>query len=395
MLDHRTFGRSCRKGIVLALIAAAGLLGPTAAAMAGAVPGRRAPAWWPWDPFDAPTADSAVSADSSTDVWAVGWSSGFGLVQHWDGTAWTHVHASRPPNAYTMGFNAVSAVAANDVWVVGDFYTSKSKGHHPLLEHWDGRSFSIVKVDLGKGDITLQGISAVSADNIWVVGRVDKAGLVLHWNGTDWTSTRLQAGTFTDLSAVSAQSTKDVWAVGFYVTSSTGLPQLPVAEHWNGQGWTQVPTPALQGSYGYLVGIDAVSATDVWAVGHTGDIADQRSLVEHWDGQQWAVVSISHPGQMDYLTGVAADDSGTVWAVGVAVTAANSSTLIQRWDGSSWHRVTSPEPIRDTSRCANALNAAIVISPDDAWAVGYASKRQWPKSDALHLHWDGASWQQQ
>src|SRR5438067_4164099 len=69
----------------------------------------------------------------------------------------------------------------------------------------------------------LGGIVAVSAWDIWAVGNgngVSDAGqpLVEHWNGTSWTIVPSPRG---DLWSVSALSARDIWAVG-----STGTETL-------------------------------------------------------------------------------------------------------------------------------------------------------------------------
>ena len=60
-------------------------------------------------------------------------STGFaGVIEHWDGLAWSVV-----PGAYqgNSTLSAVAAIAPDDVWVVGD----RSGLQGTLLEHWDGR----------------------------------------------------------------------------------------------------------------------------------------------------------------------------------------------------------------------------------------------------------------
>ena len=61
-----------------------------------------------------------------------------------------------------------------------------------------------------------------------------------------------------------------------------------LVEHWDGVRWRVVPTPNATGSF--LTGVAAVSAQDVWTVGHVGQPPNDRRLVEHWDGVRWRVV---------------------------------------------------------------------------------------------------------
>ena len=79
------------------------------------------------------------------------------------------------------------------------------------------------------------------------------------------------------LSSISADSATDIWAVGMYtiVYAPTGIRYEPYSLHWNGSTWAVVAMPPVPGSDGHLVyqfhAIDAISPTNVWAVGQSGD----------------------------------------------------------------------------------------------------------------------------
>src|SRR5689334_725918 len=61
------------------------------------------------------------------------------------------------------------------------------------------------------------------------------------------------------LASVSAGSATDAWAVGQMRS------RKPLALHWNGARWAQVPTPA-PGAFGsFLSGVADVSPADAWA----------------------------------------------------------------------------------------------------------------------------------
>src|SRR5215470_6404222 len=65
---------------------------------------------------------------------------------------------------------------------------------------------------------------------------------------------------FNDLMGVAAVASNDVWAVGLGGTSS-GL-----VLHWNGVQWSLSPTPQVNVQLN-LLGVTALSGDDVWAVG--------------------------------------------------------------------------------------------------------------------------------
>jgi hypothetical protein len=68
------------------------------------------------------------------------------------------------------------------------------------------------------------------------------------------------------LSGVSAQATNDVWAVGYYFDNFQGV-QVSLVLHWDGNGWRVSPSPNPSTGPPSLVGVEAVAADDVWAVG--------------------------------------------------------------------------------------------------------------------------------
>ena len=92
----------------------------------------------------------SVSADSPTDVWAVGGQSSTQpvLLEHYDGTAWTEVPApALPANLNYYGWlRAVTALGPGDVWVAGSA-TNGSSASVTLALHLTGTSWQVVPSD--------------------------------------------------------------------------------------------------------------------------------------------------------------------------------------------------------------------------------------------------------
>ena len=134
-----------------------------------------------------------VEAVSARDVWAIGHgarpgSTGIfepdvGWIEHWDGAAWSAVSSQwalvgRTPYAASLGLNGVSGLSRKDVWTVGTGENSRQ----PLIEHWDGASWkrqSSPAVGCGPkagvcgAEQELQGVTAISTEDIWAVGSAD------------------------------------------------------------------------------------------------------------------------------------------------------------------------------------------------------------------------------
>lgn len=135
---------------------------------------------------------------------------------------------------------------------------------------------------------SLQGVTVTSATSAWAVGTSQSGGvtksLILHWNGRRW---RVQSSPnptgSTNLWDVSASSRTNAWAVGY--TNPAGCTCSTAAFHWNGRRWAVVATPNPPSSFlNALLGVDALSGSDVWAVGTT----DWGStLISRWNGKSW------------------------------------------------------------------------------------------------------------
>ena len=62
-------------------------------------------------------------------------------IAHWDGNAWTRV-SSPNPGLYENDLNAVTAIAPDDVWAVGE-QADTDNGYQGLAVHWDGTSWEL------------------------------------------------------------------------------------------------------------------------------------------------------------------------------------------------------------------------------------------------------------
>jgi hypothetical protein len=336
-----------------------------------------------------------VSVVSATDAWAVGDSVEAGvertLVRHWDGSSWTTVPAPSPGAG--SGLEGVSVVSSMDVWAVGYQYDDAGK-FATLVEHWDGATWTLVPSPSPRGEfVDLIDVSGVSATDAWAVGVVNPNGIdhhfvLEHWDGSDWTNVAMTSsggmgqGASAALYSVSASSSNDVWVVGQY-RSDRSLPYRPFTEHWDGSRWTVVPLAPGSGD-GPLLGVSALSPTDVWAV---GDLirkpgSQSRPVVVHWDGSSWTTERMHGTGDAAWLWQVTGLSSTDVWAVGNQ----RGRTLIMHWDGSSWTRVPSPRP-----RHTSDLRGLAAFSSTDAWVVGTATNDHDHRT-ALTEHWDGTSW---
>lgn len=284
--------------------------------------------------ISAPTAQlNSMAALNSNEIWAAGYSEnpscfcGQTLVERWNGISWTRVTSPNPGVADYL--NGISAVSATDVWAVGYEWPSQSTTI-PLLMHYDGKGWSTLgqpQFPLGQ----LTSVFALAQNDVWAVGffgpLAATQGIALHWNGKSWRQVAFptESGGGIVLRSVSGANTKDLWAVGDYAyyDFNGNLTRSARSYHWNGSNWKAV-TVAL-GGYSYLYNVMARATDDVWAVG-AGDLGNFKYayVTFHWDGSQWSNVPNPNEG---ILRAVSASSSSDVWAVGLGFVTRGTHTI--------------------------------------------------------------------
>ncbi|MGI8587363.1 MAG: S-layer homology domain-containing protein [Chloroflexia bacterium] len=288
---------------------------------------------------------------------------------------------------------AMSAGSSDDIWAVG---YDGNVNQQTLVEHWNGTDWSVVPSQnpSGRGNF-LYGVSAVSADDVWAVGSYfpdyvnSLRMLAEHWNGTGWSIVPTPNVGTGEFYAVSALSGSDVWAVGYY-NNSNSIPQALV-EHWDGTAWSIVPSPNPGSADNLLWGVSALSGGDIWAVGYYLNLSNApQTLAEHWDGTAWSIVPSPNPGSADnHFYGVSALASGDVWAVGdYSNDNYMHQTLTEHWDGTAWSVISSPNP----GSYDNHLNAVSALASGDVWAVGSSYTNNYGPRQTLTEHWNGTAW---
>ena len=316
---------------------------------------------------------NGVTAFDINDVWAVGFSNGDvndqTLTEHSDGSNWAIVPSPNPGGSSAL--SAVGGIATNGLWAVGSFHETPCC--HPdqtLTEHWDGAQWSVVPSPSPQGFDFLNAVSAVASDDVWAVGqdgRPQVSPLFMHWDGQVWTVVDPPAGAGPQF-AVAALSSNDVWSAGSGLSAdNTGL-----FNHWDGTAWTIIPNPPITPGGVTIRALSALAPNDIWAAGSQFfQVCDDTCYssewvkVLHWDGQSWAVVSAPTPGALGWarLRGIAAQSSASVWAVG----SDNVQTLASHWDGARWTNAPNIQ-----FGAATFLEGVTAVG-GDVWAVGWSA----------------------
>ena len=232
----------------------------------------------------------AVAAISANDIWA-------GLCvepgfEHYDGTQWSYVAGAGASGVETC-IEGISALASNDVWAVG-YNQDGDDVDTTLIQHWDGTAWTAVaSPNLGKGSNQLYGVVALADDDVWAAGSAsegantldDTKTLIEHWDGTSWSvvpsPSRKLSGSSSVLQGVVAVSANDIWAFGWEDTEqdqADGINTLLL--HWDGTSWSLAPCPNPHPDPNLIVnqlmgGVMTAPGT-IWLVG----FQEQRQVAE-------------------------------------------------------------------------------------------------------------------
>jgi hypothetical protein len=276
----------------------------------------------------------SIADISPADAWATGRSYDLAQILHWNGKAWSRVPI---PSLGSSGLGAIGAASASDIWAVGSGASL----------HWNGKTWTRVPVPVS-GLHNLNSVKVLSPGNAWAVGSVTvassfgdiSANLILHWNGKTWARIPSPApidakyGDF--LNGITAVSAGDIWAVGCTDGCQVQGEFNPQIERWNGKTWKQVAAPATPYGIYALNSVAAASAGDAWAVGGGGPGTALSGAIAHWNGGGTWKLSPGLRGTQLY--GVTALSTGDAWAVGVAQSGATGRALILHWNGKAWAR---------------------------------------------------------
>jgi hypothetical protein len=269
------------------------------------------------------------------------------------------VAAKSPPS--TAG--ALAAVAAvphsSDLWVVGSIAASPDGEHyfeaHRHHGHWQRIASPTVGGRLG----SLNAVAAGSSSSVWVAGQkpihhTKDAAVIFRLVGKKFVSAKLPKLQRNDagVSALSASSAKNAWAVGTINSAATGNP---VTLHWNGKKWSAVPLPADIGDDG-LLSVSTSGANNAWALTPEGTLL-------HWDGKAWADAGTA-PARVQ-LIAIATASPTSALAVGYKlVKHGRQQAVILRFNGTTWSTATI------ASGVGNAELISVAIHGRTGWAIG-------------------------
>ena len=295
---------------------------------------------------------ASVSCPTTTFCMTVGQFSGVNtangsFAKTWDGKAWKDVSPSVDTvdsPLYGFGLKGVSCTSSDDCWSVGlqtipPATAADSLTTIPIAIHWNGSAWKAAVVP-SQGREQLNGVSCVSpgfcmavgASNYGGYGSLPTSAFAVMWNGAQWVARRAaepNTGGNNLFFSVSCTSLSACMAVG---GDPVGLSSPPLAQSWDGKGWTAVPTAAGTGaSSAYFDSVSCTQAKSCMALGVTGvggqSTINGTSLAERWDGSSWSFLAVPSGEGGSGAAGVSC--SSISWCVGIA--GGLPRNLLLRW----------------------------------------------------------------
>jgi hypothetical protein len=240
---------------------------------------------------------SCAAATSCMTVGSYGTSNGVPamMAQQQSGSSWTLFNLGIPAAASRAELNGVSCPFTTWCMAVGYKLPVFSTNRPLAMVYTSSSSWSDAGA-VSTSDAKLHDVSCTSSSSCVAVGFAGSAPIAQKWNGIGWTATAAppvpgaySIGTLASVSCVSAN-----WclATGSYKNSS-GLWR-PFADVWNGSSWSTTPAIPWGGNIeSQAYGVSCISTSECWIVGegHLGSSVTPWGV--EWSGTTWYIGSPS------------------------------------------------------------------------------------------------------
>jgi hypothetical protein len=299
-----------------------------------------------------------------------------------------------PSGGSKLSARGISCTTTTACILVGSYYVEAEAKYKPLVERWNGTSWTVQTAPspaTGSAENAMVSVSCASATSCVAVGTANGAPFAEGWNGTTWSIQSVPVpspSSESSFAAVSCSSASACTAVGYYKNTK----KQPLAERWDGSSWSIQTTPAPTEPV-RLKGVSCGSATDCIAVGSTGgDIGVAKTVAQRWNGTSWSEQSVPNgSGNSNVLAAVSCSAAGACSAVGYKALEGgiteNQTSLAERWNGSEWKIQETPAQ----NRSGYSLTGVSCLSESICWGVGTDSYAQ-TSYHAIFERWESGQW---
>lgn len=331
-----------------------GMIVATTGLLAIAAPAAAAPLQWATTATHRQPATFNDVAIGAGGTWAVGgdqvqdFQDQRPLAMRWDGKTWK---ATAQPVRTNAVLESVAVGTAKNVWAVGEDRANPDEPK-PLAMHWNGTKWQVVKppaVPTGSFDDVVLAPDA----SAWITGWASVGGkeraVVYRYAAGKWQALNAGLDTSINGNVLAVLSPKNAW-----LGLNAGLA------HFDGKRWTLVKDLPTNGSR-IPTGLAAAGPKDIWLVG-VQYTAGVKPLAMHYNGTKWTEVPT--PTGMAQLYDVVLRNNHPI-AVGERFEGANqvAEPYVLQLSGTKF--VPAPAP-----KAATGTLTAVATAKDRVWTVG-------------------------
>ena len=287
-----------------------------------------------------------ISCAGSSFCVATGWALGkeanalyHPLIERWNGSSWSPMQS--PASELNVHLGAVSCTSPIFCMLVG-YSQARNETVTPLTEQWNGKRWKIVP-NAAEG-MFADSISCIGSSFCAVVGTYEVAGEMFEdfgevWDGNSWTATPTPNLGSSGLNGVRCVTATSCEAVGFATVGSPGHT-TSFALDWNGSMWTQFPSQNGPDSAGYnsftaVTCRKTLSSCVAVGVDTPSETDIDQTLIESWTPTGWTIAPSPHaPGGNSDPWSVSCPRA--IRCVTVGSSKNGTGELIEELDGSTW-----------------------------------------------------------
>ena len=305
------------------------------------------------------------------------------LIERWNGKRWAVTKSPALKGTIASALVGVACTSPSSCIAVGTTRATGTSPTRPLAEGWNGRKWKVlaIRTPPGATQTSLTGVSCTSTKSCYAVGGFTSRAtigspLVERWNGASWSimgSPDVAGASTTTLNAVAcagAGAAVMCAAVGSYATRPVGNPYYAAMEMLAHGKWSVVRGPKVAND-------ESNSLTSVVCAGPKSCFAAGgrqqglgATLIEHWNGAAWSVgTSANPPGSvLSQFNGISCSNETNCVAAGLySKNRVTDASLVNHWDGRRWVIQPSPAP---KGSAGSALAGVSCTSSSHCFAVG-------------------------
>lgn len=297
------------------------------------------------------------------------------------------VHPPTPDRASDpVTLTSVAAPGAADVWAAGAVSSASSRDSSPVVVHWNGRTWRVLRpaAPITSGTAQFEIAASGNAD-VWLFNeapsrRLGDRPMWAHWDGRAWTRGALavpvvSGGEGVLITAAAAPGPHDVWVGGTIDTpgTPTALPGIPFLMHYNGRTWRFYQFGGASDSLPAVTSISALSPSDIWALASPAlplfgvGVPNPQNLLLHWNGNAWRRMLLGRGrAPLGNFYSVVGQSARTAWLTGtVHRPGPHGGTWAPGagyWNGARWTLTSAAAPYPLTSAVSDGHGGLWAVS---------------------------------